>query len=266
MIRTLLLIVCFSALNCQDALPETSPSIADFRYEVVRTFPHDRGAFTQGLVFAREDGQDVFYEGTGLRGHSTLRRVDVKTGRVLKHLKLSDQFFGEGVALADDRIYQLTWQLKTGFIYDRRSFERLTTFEYSTEGWGLTYDPVDERLIMSDGTSRLYFLDPESLSVTGRIQVRDSAGPVEKLNELEWIEGLVYANVWQSNWIVMIDPGNGQVRGRVNLSGLLESVGIASGQADVLNGIAYDADRKRIFVTGKLWPKVFEIQLRKVSR
>ncbi|MCR9142534.1 MAG: glutaminyl-peptide cyclotransferase [bacterium] len=253
-------------LRCQDAQSETSSVVDRYRFEIVQTFPHDRGAFTQGLVFAREDGREIFYEGTGLRGRSTLRRVDVKTGRVLRRLKLDDKYFGEGLALVGDRLYQLTWQSNTGFIYDRRTFERLTEFSYPVEGWGLTYDPDGKRLILSDGTARLFFLDPESLTITGQVEVREGGRPLKKLNELEWIDGLVYANVWQSESIVMIDPTAGRVVGRVYLKGLLESVGVSARATDVLNGIAYDPEGRRLFVTGKLWPKVFELRLRKVVR
>lgn len=255
-----------SVLQCRDALTEAGEFPTDYRYEIVRSYPHDRAAFTQGLVFAREDGREVFYEGTGLRGRSELRRVDAESGRVLKRRRLENKYFGEGVALVGNRVYQLTWQSKRGFIYDRRTFEVLTEFSYPTEGWGLTYDPVGERLILSDGTARLYFLDPETLAVQERIEVREAGRRLEKLNELEWIDGLVYANVWQSERIVIIDPQNGRVVGRIQLKGLLPAAGISPRGTDVLNGVAYDVEQKRIFVTGKLWPKIFEIRLREISR
>ena len=255
-----------SCAGCRDASPQASGAVRDFQYEIVRTYPHDAKAFTQGLVFAREDGQDLFYEGTGLHGRSFLRRVDVETGRVLKQSALAEKYFGEGIAVVGERIYQLTWQARTGFIYDRRTFERMATFEYQTEGWGLTYDPGRKQLILSDGSSRLFFLDPESLAVTNRIEVRDGGRPVRNLNELEWIDGEIYANVWQTDWIIMIDPADGRVTGRVRLDGLVDAARFSSGEVDVLNGIAYDAEGKRLFVTGKLWSQIFEIRLRGTAR
>jgi glutamine cyclotransferase len=217
-------------------------------------YPHDRSAFTEGLVF--QDG--VFFESTGLRGSSSLRRVALETGEVLQFRALSIQFFGEGIALFGQKIVQLTWQSHTGFVYDKDSFELLSTFGYPTEGWGLTQD--GRRLIMSDGTATLHFLDPESLTEIGKIDVHDDHVPVVNLNELEYVEGEVYANVWQTDWIARIDPHTGRVTGWIDLTGLL-SAEDQNPAVDVLNGIAYDAENDRLFVTGKLWPKVFEIQL-----
>ena len=224
-------------------------------YRIVNAFPHDTGAFTQGLVYA--DG--VLYEGTGLHGQSSLRCVELESGVVLKRRELPRQFFGEGVTVWQDRIVQLTWRSKVGFVYDRRSFELVEEFNYSTEGWGLTHD--GRRLIMSDGTSTLYFLDPESFAETGRVSVRDDEGPVVRLNELEYVEGEIYANIWRTDRIARIDPASGRVLGWIDLQGLLTAEE-GGGPADVLNGIAYDLQNERLFVTGKRWPKLFEIELR----
>ena len=224
-----------------------------YGYRVVNTFPHDPQAFTQGLVYDRGD----LLEGTGLRGRSSLRRVDLETGAVLQRRDLPAQFFGEGVALVDDRIYQLTWTSQQGFVYDRDSFDLLDSFTYPTQGWGLTYD--GQRLIMSDGSDALYFRDPVTFAELSRIQVRDGATPVTRLNELEYVQGEVWANVWLTDRVARIDPQTGQVTGWIDLSGLLSPQEQAA--ADVLNGIAYDPQTDRVFVTGKLWPKLFEIEL-----
>jgi glutamine cyclotransferase len=238
-------------------IPSPSPIDSDtpiYGYRIVNAFPHDPNAYTQGLVF--RDG--VLYEGTGLLGHSTLRKVALETGGVLQYHRLADHFFGEGITIYGDRIIQLTWQSNTGFVYDKGSFERLREFHYPTEGWGLTHD--GERLIMSDGTATLHFLDPDSLREIARIDVYDNSGPVVMLNELEYINGEVYANVWLTEHIARIDPQTGRVVGWIDLSGLYEIPDTLQGIA-VLNGIAYDRHSDRLFVTGKLWPRLFEIEL-----
>ena len=222
-------------------------------YEVVKSYPHDRQAFTQGLVYL--DG--VFYEGTGLNGQSSIRKVKVETGEVLQQRRLDEKYFGEGIAIWDNTLVQLTWQSEIGFVYDRESFEPLKTFGYKGEGWGLTHDGT--RLIMSDGSATIRFLDPQSLKVTGRITVRDGKMPVGNLNELEFVKGELYANVYMTHRIVRFSPKTGHVTGWIDLTGLLparEAVGV-----DVLNGIAYDAAGDRLFVTGKLWPRVYEIRV-----
>ena len=229
-----------------------------YGYRVVATYPHDPGAFTQGLVFQ----EGALYEGTGLRGQSTLRKVDLETGTVLQLLALPDAYFGEGITTFEERIYQLTWQSNIGFIYDKENFERLGTFGYPTEGWGLTHD--GERLIMSDGTAKVHFLDPETLEETAQIEVYDEQGPVTRLNELEYVGGEIYANVWQTDWIVRIDPENGRVLGWIDLKGLLSPEDHEQ-PVDVLNGIAYDAEDDRLFVTGKWWPKLFELELMRLD-
>jgi glutamine cyclotransferase len=223
-------------------------------YQVVRVYPHDPQAFTQGLVYT--DG--VFYEGTGLNGQSTIRKVRPETGEVLQVKKIEPQYFGEGIAVVGNSIIQLTWQSEIGFVYDRATFARAKTFPYRGEGWGLTYD--GKRLVMSDGSPVLRFLDPVTLKETGRIEVRDGGLPVEDLNELEIVKGEIFANVWMTDRIARINPSTGQVTGWIDLKGLLDPRDAARG-ADVLNGIAYDASGDRLFVTGKLWPKIFEIKI-----
>jgi glutamine cyclotransferase len=231
--------------------PENPPV---YGYRVVKTYPHDPGAFTQGLVY--EDG--VLYEGTGMRGRSSLRKVELETGQVLQIQRLPDEYFGEGIAVWGQRVVQLTWQARTGFVYDKGTFELLQTFSYSTEGWGIT--PDSEKLIMSDGSSTLYFWDPETLQEIGSIEVRDRGAPVKNLNELEYINGLVFANVWQTDRIAVIDINTGRVVAWLDLAGILSEKD-RTGREDVLNGIAYDATNDRLFVTGKDWPKLFEIEL-----
>jgi glutamine cyclotransferase len=255
---TPLLIDPVSPLSTPTPIPTTTPNklaaTTVYTYEVVNTYPHDREAFTQGLIFV--DG--VLYEGTGRYGQSTLRRVDLETGEVSRLRRLPPQLFGEGITVFGDKIIQLTWHSRFGFVYDKDTFELEQQFTYPTEGWGITHD--GQRLIMSDGTSTLYFWDPETLAEIGQVQVYDENGPVIKLNELEYIKGEVYANVWQTNRIARVDPETGQVLGWIHLDGLLTAED-HSQPVDVLNGIAYDAGNDRLFVTGKLWPKLFEIKL-----
>jgi len=225
-----------------------------YSYKVINAYPHDKRAFTQGLVF--EDG--FLYEGTGLVGRSTLRKVELETGKVVQGRKLPEQYFGEGITIYGNKIIQLTLRAKVGLVYDKESFELLGQFNYPTEGWGITHD--GRHLIRSDGTSTLYFLNPETFEQAGRIEVADSDGPVSGLNELEYVQGQIYANVWRTDRIARIDPKTGRVTGWIDLGGLLGTE--ARGQlVDVLNGIAYDAENDRLFVTGKLWPKIFEIEL-----
>ena len=238
--------------NSEDSI--TPHVIPTYTYQVVNSYPHDRNAYTQGLVF--EDG--VLYEGTGLRGRSTLRRVDLETGNILQIHRLPDYYFGEGVTIYGNKIIQLTYRGNVGFVYDKNSFEVLGEFYYSTEGWGITHD--GKRLIMSDGTSTLYYLHPETFEEIGRIEVHDNDAPVTGLNELEYVQGEIYANVWLTDRIARIDPETGQVTGWIDLRGLLQPEDYSE-PVDVLNGIAYDAKNGRLFVTGKLWPRLFEIEL-----
>jgi glutamine cyclotransferase len=220
---------------------------------VLARYPHDPRAYTQGLVV--ESG--ILYEGTGWYGESSLRRVDLTSGSVLQQVPLPPDVFGEGIAVVRDRIVQLTWRSQLGYVYDRASFTLLHTFGYQTEGWGLTYDGT--HLIMSDGTSTLRFLDPESLSEVRRVHVQAAGRPVERLNELEYIDGDVFANVYLSDQVAVIDPSTGDVRYWVDLSGL-NPLQQATGD-EVLNGIAYDAQRRQLMVTGKRWPVLYEISL-----
>ncbi|MBI5607078.1 MAG: glutaminyl-peptide cyclotransferase [Deltaproteobacteria bacterium] len=225
-----------------------------YSYQVVRVFPHDPKAFTQGLVY----DQGFLYEGTGLIGKSSWRKVELETGKVVGLVKLPDRLFGEGVTLWEDKIIQLTWQSKIGLVYDRQTLRLLKKFYYPTEGWGLTQD--GQHLIMSDGTAFLYFLDPQTFKEVRRIQARDEGIPIGFLNELEYIKGEIYANVYGTDRIVRIAPESGQVTGWIDLSGILPEKDRRPG-VDVLNGIAYDVQKDRLFVTGKLWPKLFEIRL-----
>ena len=258
MLGVISVIACSTSMESPSS-PETPTSTNTditplFTYRIVNTYPHDPNAFTQGLVF--EEG--VLYEGTGRYGQSTLRRVDLETGDILQLRELPEQFFGEGIAIYENRIIQLTWQSNTCFVYDKTTFELLDEFHYPTEGWGITHD--GRRLIMSDGTATLHFLDPQTFEETGRIEVFDNGAGVRRLNELEYIQGEIYANVWQTDYVARIDPHTGEVVGWINLEGLLNPEDCVE-PVNVLNGIAYDARDDRFFVTGKLWPRLFEIKL-----
>ncbi|MBI3943342.1 MAG: glutaminyl-peptide cyclotransferase [Chloroflexi bacterium] len=236
------------------AVYSVTKTVPIYSYQVIHTYPHDQAAFTEGLVY----DQGILFEGTGLRGQSEIRRVDLESGTVVQSYALAQDYFGEGIAVYQDKLIQLTWQSHIGFIYNKNDFTFLQDFHYSTEGWGITYD--GQRLIMSDGTPTLHFLDPVTLQETGHIEVLDNGKPVYNLNELEYIKGEVYANVWHTDRIARINPATGRVASWINLQGIL-SPGERRDPEAVLNGIAYDADHDRIFVTGKLWPKLFEIKL-----
>ncbi len=236
------------------AIPLSLPAARNLTYRVIASYPHDRQAFTEGLLI----DQGVLYEGTGLNGRSDLRRVDLNTGQVQQSVPLDRKYFGEGITTWQDRIIQLTWQSHIGFVYDKATFKLLKTFDYPSEGWGLTHD--DHSLIMSDGTPTIHFLDPVTLQETRRITVTDQGQPIVNLNELEYVHGEILANVWQTDRIVRISPEDGHVIGWIDLAGLLSSADRQQ-PVDVLNGIAYDAKNDRLFVTGKLWPKLFEIEL-----
>ena len=234
----------------------TSAPVAGFR--TVRSWPHDPGAFTQGLDF--HEGK--LYEGTGVEGQSTLREVALETGEVIRKIDLPSDAFGEGITVLGDRIYQLTWKSGKGFVYDRATFRRLREFPYTGEGWGLTND--GQSLIMSDGTATLRFLDPVTFEVQRTVTVKDGAREVGKLNELEMVNGEVYANVWETNSIVRINPATGTVIGWIDLDGIFTDSDrrryLKPGQqVDVLNGIAFDEQSRRLLVTGKWWPRMYEI-------
>ena len=227
-----------------------------YDYEVVHVFPHDPDAFTEGLFYLN----GFLYESTGLEGHSSIRKVRLQTGAVLERHDIPGQYFGEGIVNWASRLIELTWQSHVGFVYDLKTFKPLADFHYEGEGWALTQDGT--QIFMSDGTSTLRVLNPKTLLPAGMIPVTLDGKPVERLNELEWVKGEIFANVWQTNWILRIDPRDGRVVGIVDLRGLLPAEDMVAGSTDVLNGIAYDAQGDRLFVTGKKWPKLFEIRLK----
>jgi glutaminyl-peptide cyclotransferase len=224
-----------------------------YGYRVMHIYPHDPEAFTQGLEFRG----GVLYEGTGLNGRSSIRKVELETGKVLQQALVGIQYFGEGITVVGSELFELTWQAKRGFVYDLNSFRILRDFEYPGEGWGLTHD--NRQIYMSDGSAQIRVWNPSSLQELRRINVHDGNKPIDSLNELEFVKGEIYANVWQTDRIARISPADGHVTGWIDLTGLLTSE--EQSRADVLNGIAYDSLGDRLFVTGKLWPKLFEIQL-----
>jgi len=221
--------------------------------KIINTFPHDIKSYTQGLIF--EDG--ILYEGTGQYGQSVLRKTEFETGKILAELSLPAQYFGEGITALGDKIIQLTWTSRVGFVYDKQSFKLLTTLQYDTQGWGLTTD--GKQLIMSDGSSIIYFLDPEYFTQSRTLEIFDNEGPVRMLNELEYINGLIYANIYQTEEIIAFDPKSGKVIKRIDCRKIIPD-GFRGEQDNVLNGIAYDKNSGRIFITGKRWPKLFEVK------
>jgi glutaminyl-peptide cyclotransferase len=223
--------------------------------EVVHTYPHDPTAFTEGLFYLN----GYFYESTGLEQHSSIRKVRVETGEVLQKVDIPAQYFGEGIVNWEDRLVSLTWKSQVGFVFDLATLKVQKQFHYQGEGWALTQD--GHQLIMSDGSPELRFLNPKTLLETKRIQVTLEGRPIPNVNELEWVKGEIYANVWETNSILRIDPKDGHIVGVINLTGLLSPSDQVSGPDSVLNGIAYDAKGDRLFVTGKNWPKLFEIRL-----
>jgi glutamine cyclotransferase len=249
------LLVWFLCAVTASTIAEPPISVPTNGYQVLHVYPHDPKAFTQGLIYV--DGH--LYESTGYNGRSSLRMVDLSTGHVLQEYDLPAEFFGEGLTDWGSNLIQLTWKSGKGFVYDRFSFSLLRTFQYEGEGWGLTHD--EAQLIMSDGTSYLRFLDPKSFREMRRIRVTDEAGhAIENLNELEFVHGEIYANIWQTDKIARISPRTGKVLGWIDLSGIIDKHEL-QGAGAVLNGIAYDSAGDRLFVTGKLWPKLFEIKV-----
>ena len=233
--------------------PPAGTTLPLYGYTIVQSYPHDRDAFTQGLQYL----EGALYEGTGLNGRSSIRKIKLETGEVLQKRDIAEQYFGEGITVFGDDLFELTWQSGVAFVYDRITFAPRRTFRYIGEGWGLTRD--DSGLIMSDGTESIRFLDPRSFAERRRIRVTALGSPVKELNELEYVKGEIFANVWQTDYIARIDPKTGKVTGWIDLRNLLSPRDRAA--ADVLNGIAYDSARDRLFVTGKLWPRLFEIKL-----
>lgn len=241
-----LLAMACAAGSAGDALPAT------LGYRVVAEYAHDTQAFTQGLVYY----QGFLYESTGRYGVSSVRKLNLDTAEVVAERRLPARYFGEGLTVAGDRLVQITWREHTGFVYDPESLELLETFHYPTEGWGLAYDGA--WLHMSDGSANIYRLDPETYGIVAKLEVRDAVGPVRRLNELEFIDGFLYANVWQDDRIAKIDPASGRVIAWIDLGGLLKD---GASRADVLNGIALHPSGSHLLVTGKLWPKLFAIDI-----
>jgi glutaminyl-peptide cyclotransferase len=248
-----LLMSIFSARRPGFAAAQSATALPMFGYTVVHTYPHDRDAFTQGLQVV--DG--VFYEGTGLNGRSSIRKVKIETGEVLQRREVPAAYFGEGITVRGNELFQLTWQTGVAFVYDRQTFTPRRQFRYTGEGWGLTQDRTS--LIMSDGSEFLRYLDPETFTERRRVRVTAAGAPLKNLNELELVKGEIFANVWQTDYIARIDSASGKVNGYIDLRGLLSPREREA--TDVLNGIAYDEANDRLFITGKLWPRVFEIRV-----
>ena len=252
--RIFVIIAALAALAGCGPGPEAG-SVREYGYRVVHAYPHDPGAFTEGLFYL--DG--FLYESTGLEGHSSVRKERIETGEVVEKHDLPPEYFGEGIINWKNQLIQLTYKSETGFVYDLASFAVQRKFEYPGEGWALTTD--GKRILMSDGTPQIRFWNPDTLAETGRLTVTDNGQPLKNVNELEWVKGDIYANVWTTDRIAIIDPTSGVVKSWIDLTGLLDASDRALGKVDVLNGIAYDAKTDRLFVTGKLWPKLFEIKL-----
>jgi glutaminyl-peptide cyclotransferase len=235
-------------------LTPANAAVPEYSATIVRIYPHDPGAFTEGLLY----NAGSLYESTGRSGQSSIRQADLKTGKVVRRKDLDPEYFGEGIVIWKDRLIQLTWKNETGFVYDLKTFAVRSTFHYPGEGWALTQD--GSHVIMSDGTSDLRILDPDSLSEIGRIHVTCDGHAIRNINELEWVKGEIYANIWLSTVIIRINPVTGAITGLIDLADLAASATKAAGD-NVLNGIAYDAPRDRLFVTGKLWPALYQIRL-----
>jgi glutaminyl-peptide cyclotransferase len=253
--RFLILAAALAATACGPAAPAGNGPIPEYGYQVVHVYPHDPLAFTEGLFYL--DG--YLYESTGLPGQSSARKVKLETGEVVQKHEVPEQYFGEGIIAWKGKLVQLTWQTEVGFVYDLNTFETRSEFHYPGEGWSMTED--GRRIIMDDGTPQLRFWDPDTLREIGRLTVTANGEPVTNLNELEWVKGEIYANIWMTDRIARIDPKTGKVVGWIDCTGLLNPSDRVEGQTDVLNGIAYDAEHDRLFVTGKRWPKLFEIKV-----
>ena len=248
------------AASC-DASNQAKTSLAGnatpvYKYKVINRYAHDPAAFTQGLLV----DQGRLYESTGLLGQSSLREVDLASGRITRMVKLPQRVFGEGLVLWKDKLIQLTWRSGTAFVFDKKTFQFIKQHKYTTEGWGITHD--NTYLIMSDGSSQLYFRDPDTFEVKRKLEVTDQGKAIDKLNELEYINGAIYANIWQSERIAIISPATGKVSAWLDLTGIDRSMNRKSRPQDnVLNGIAYDKENHRLFVTGKRWPVMYEIEV-----
>ncbi|MFZ6013946.1 MAG: glutaminyl-peptide cyclotransferase [Bacteroidota bacterium] len=255
-ISVVVLVLTLGMSSCQKEKEKSAPAVdaLAIKYKLKTSWPHDVKAFTQGLVVHN----GLLYESTGQK-KSWLGIVDVSTGTPDKKVILDDRYFGEGITILNNKIYQLTWQTKKGFIYDLKTFKKLGEFDYATEGWGLTHD--NKNLIMSDGSEKLTFLDTTSLKPVRSLTVIDEYGPVKKLNELEYIEGAIFANQWETNRIVKIDPQTGKVIGRMDLTPLVRDANMSHENSEVLNGIAYHSTTKSLLVTGKYWPKIYVLSL-----
>jgi len=255
----LVLSILITYIVIQDSLVEDNEIKSEFSYKVISTYPHDPEAFTQGLVL--DDG--VLFEGTGLYGKSSIRVVDLETGNVSLIKNLPYSFFGEGITVIDDRIIQITWKSHIAFVYDKDTLELIDSFKLDSEGWGLTHN--ESHLILSDGSSILYFLNSTTYKVLGEVTVSNDGIPLTYINELEYIKGKVYANIWQTNYIAEIDPASGNITGWIDLEGI-QSYLDYNKSIDVLNGIAYDSENDKIYVTGKLWPNLFQIELSRLQQ
>lgn len=242
----------------QNIIVKPAQAPAKYGYDIVKVYPHDKKAYTQGLIY--HDG--YMYEGTGRYGESSIRKTDMNTGKTISILNIDNQLFGEGITIYKDKIYQITWRSRKGFVYDLKTFSRESTFQYSSEGWGIT--TAKDHLIMSDGSNKLYHIDPSTFNTMEEIEVYDHRGEVNQLNELEYIDGWVWANVWMTDRIVAIDPETGVVKAELDLSDLLapDEKCLLDDSDDVLNGIAWNPEKKTLYLTGKMWPKLFEIKIK----
>jgi glutamine cyclotransferase len=239
-----------------------NPAPPMLSYNIVKVYPHDTNSYTEGLFLH----DNAFYESTGQKNESKLRKINIETGKPEKEIKLDTADFGEGISMVDNKIYQLTWQEHKVYVYDATTFKKLKEIEWPFEGWGMTTD--GKQLIISTGSSNLYFVNPDNFKIVKQISVTDNYGPVSNINELEYVNGLIYANVWQTNYIIKIDPETGAVLGKLDLAGILNNSNMAHDPAkydlntgNVLNGIAYDSSKNSFYVTGKYWPALFEIKL-----
>lgn len=234
------------------ASPLQAEEVEELDYQLLNSYPHDPQAFTQGL----EVYNGFLYEGTGLYGSSSLRKVEIKSGQVIKKIELEPEYFGEGITILNEKIYQLSWKEEKAFVYDL-DFNLVQTFNYQGEGWGLANN--GEQLIMSDGSEFIYFRDPNSFEITDKVAVTSGQNRIKNINELEYQDGYIYANIWQTDYIVKINPQTGKLRGLLDLSNILEIENPE--EIDVLNGIAFDPEEENFLVTGKLWPKLFRIEI-----